>query len=111
MKVTDFNKFKEYFEANPEATEAPDTVLEEEKPAENQISIDDVMKELNEIRELLKAPKESTPEQKDTTELDELKASVKDLTEEMHKANVAQSELPKEQTVDDILKEFLTGGN
>ena len=111
MKLGDYNKFKEFFEANPDAQEAPDTLLEEPKkeaPKPEGITVADLMKEIASIKEALAVNQKSNPEPDDATksEIAELKASVKDLTAEMQKANQANTELPKEQTADDILKSF-----
>ena len=111
MKIGDYNKFKEYFEANPEAQEAPDEILKDEKPAENQVTIEDLMKSLNELREAITAQKSTpAPENDNQSEIEALKASVKDLTAEMQKANQANTDMPKEETADDILSKFITGG-
>lgn len=110
MKIGDYNKFKEYFEANPEAQEAPDEILKDEKPAENQVTIEDLMKSLNELREAITKKSEPEPTPDNQSEIEELKASVKDLTAEMQKANQANTDMPKEETADDILTKFITGG-
>lgn len=110
MKIADFNIFKNFFEKNPEAVEAPDSLLEETKPIENQITLEDLMKSLNELRDAINTQK-STPAPDTQSEIEELKASVKDLTAEMQIANQANSDLPKEETADDILRSFFTGGN
>ena len=114
MKLGDYNKFKEFFEANPDAQEAPDNLLEEPKeaPKPESVTVADLMKEIASIKEALAANQKSNPEPDEATksEIAELKAPVKDLTTEMQKANQANSDLPKEKTADDILKEFLTGG-
>ena len=113
MKVADFEKFKSYFEANPEATEAPDTLLEEKESEAPKPEVTlDLIKELTELKTAIAGLQElkSKQETDSKSEIEELKSSVKDLTAEMQKSNRANSELPKEQTADDILREFFTGG-
>lgn len=115
MKLGDFNIFKSYFEKNPEATEAPDSILEEEKKEDTkQVTIDNLMEELKILKSViennrpLEAPKQ---DEQTKSEIEELRTSIKELTTEMQQANQKDSELPKEQTADDILKSFFTGGN
>ena len=116
MKVSDYNKFKEFFEANPDATEAPDSVLEDNKPIEGQITLDEVLKQINEVNSKVEKLSELTEKlnsidkKEDTTAIDEIKAEVKQMKEEAQKKAQADSTLPEPESADDILKNFLTGG-
>ena len=116
MKISDYNKFKEFFEANPDATEAPDSVLEDNKPIEGQITLDEVLKQINEVNSKVEKLSELTEKlnsidkKEDTTAIDEIKAEVKQMKEEAQKKAQADSTLPEPESADDILKNFLTGG-
>ena len=118
MKVSDYNKFKEFFEANPDATEAPDSVLEDNKPIEGQITLDDVLKQINEVSSKVEKLSElsdklnslDTKKEPDTSAIDELKAEVKALKEESQHAAQAGAVMPQEPTADDVIKKFITGG-
>lgn len=110
MKVGDFNKFKQYFEENPEAQEAPDTLLEEEKPMEGQMTIEDLHKEIAALANSLETLSKLGKRQEPNKDIEELKQEVADLKAEKQAQAQKDSELPPEQTADDILKSFLTGG-
>ena len=115
MKLGDFNIFKSYFEKNPEATEAPDSMLEEEKKEESKlVTINDLLDEIQILKQTIVNNKSlEVPKQDETTksEIEELRTSIKELTTEMQQANAANADMPKEETSDDILKSFFTGGN
>lgn len=110
MKVTDFNKYKQYFEENPEAQEAPDTLLEEEQPMEGQITIEDIHKEIAALSSSIEMLSKLGKRQEPNNDIESLKQEVADLKAEKQAQAQKDSELPKEQTADDILKSFLTGG-
>lgn len=116
MKVSDYNKFKEFFEANPDATEAPDSVIEDTKPIEGQITLDEVLKQINEVSSKVEKLSEITEKlnsldkKDDTTAIDELKAEVKSLKEETQHAAQAEAVMPQEPTADDVIRKFITGG-
>lgn len=116
MKVSDYNKFKEFFEANPDATEAPDSVIEDNKPIEGQITLDEVLKQINEVNSKVEKLAELTNKlnsldnKDDTSAIDELKAEVKSLKEETQHAAQAEAVMPQEPTADDVIRKFITGG-
>ncbi|MBQ1571818.1 MAG: hypothetical protein IIZ78_11880 [Clostridiales bacterium] len=116
MKVSDYNKFKEFFEANPDATEAPDSVIEDNKPIEGQITLDEVLKQINEVNSKVEKLAELTDKlnsldnKDDTSAIDELKAEVKSLKEDTQHAAQAEADMPQEQTADDIIRKFIEGG-
>ena len=116
MKVSDYNKFKEFFEANPDATEAPDSVIEDNKPIEGQITLDEVIKQINEVSSKVEKLSEITEKlnsldkKDDTTAIEELKAEVKSLKEDTQRAAQAEADMPQEPTADDVIRKFITGG-
>lgn len=111
MKLFEFLKAKEYIEKNPEAKEIPDDVLVEKKeePAQDKttITVEELMNELQAIKTLI--ANKPVEENKTNDDLETLKASVKDLTAEMQKANQLNTDMPKEETADDILSNFMKG--
>ena len=116
MKISDYNKIKAFFEQNPDATEAPDSVLEDNKPIEGQITLDEVLKQINEVSSKVEKISQLTEKlssldkMEDTKAIDELKAEVKQMKEEAQKQAQSDSTLPEPESADDILTKFLTGG-
>lgn len=118
MKISDYNKIKAFFEQNPDATEAPDSVLEDDKPIEGQITLDEVLKQINEVSSKVEKLSElteklnslDTKKEPDTSAIDELKAEVKALKEDTQHAAQAEADMPQEQTADDIIRKFIEGG-
>ena len=118
MKISDYNKIKAYFEANPDSQEAPDSVLEDTQPMDGQITLDEVLKQINEVSSKVekisqlteKLNSVDTKKEPDTSAIDELKAEVKALREDTQHAAQAESVMPQEQTADDIIRKFIEGG-
>lgn len=116
MKLFEFLKAKEYVEKNPDAQDIPDEVMQEpeKEPESNKVTIDNLLKEFQILKSVIENNKKwEVPKQDEQTksEIDELRNSIKELTTEMQQANQKTSDLPKEETSDDILKSFFTGGN
>lgn len=112
MKVSDY-KIDAFLKANPDAETIPINEIKEDEP---EITIADIMKKLTELGEKINTPKtvDEPPAKKSindkTDTLEFLAAEIKAIKEEAQAQAIAKSELPEEQTVDDILKGFL-GGN
>lgn len=118
MKISDY-KLSEYLKNNPEAESIPvNEIKEDEAPMENQVTIEDAMKQIsgleekiNRVTDLLDSLK--SEDKKDDTSDDMLKAlseEVKSLKEESQRAAQAEAVMPQEQTADDIIRNFITGG-
>lgn len=112
MKVSDY-KIDAFLKANPDAETIPINEIKEDEP---EITIADIMKKLTDLEEKINTPKtvDEPPAKKSisdkTDAIEALKAEVKAIREGAQAQAIANSELPKKQTVDDILKGFL-GGN
>ena len=113
MKLFEFLKAKEYIEKNPEAKEIPDDVLvekEQEEAPKTQVTVEDLMKELESLKKIIEVNNKPVDVPTETNkEIEDLKASVRDLTAEMQKANAANADMPQEETADDILSNFMKG--
>ena len=112
MKVGDFNKFKQYFEENPEAQEAPDTLIEDTTPVvttpenPNQVTIEDLFEQVKQLKATLDNNKNDTS----AKEIEELKAEVKNMKEESQRQAQSEATIPQEPTADDVIRKFITGG-
>lgn len=116
MKISDY-KIDAFLKANPDAESIPINEIKEEEP---EITIADIMKKLTDLEAKINAPapvdeppKEEPKEEPKDDKSDVIAAlaeEVKALKEGAQRKAIEDSELPKEQTADDILKSFI-GGN
>ena len=119
MKISDY-KLSEYLKANPEAENIPvSEVKEDEATMENQITIEDAMKQISSLDEKINNlvaaidKLHETEDKKDDTSAEMLKAlseEVKSVKEDTQHAAQAEADMPREQTADDIIRNFITGG-
>lgn len=118
MKISDY-KLSEYLKNNPEADSIPvNEIKEDETPMENQVTIEEAMKQISGLEEKLNRVTElldnfRAEDKKDDTSDDMLKAlseEVKSLKEETQLKAQAEAVMPQEQTADDIIRNFITGG-
>lgn len=112
MKVGDFNIFKDYFEKNPDALEAPDSLIEDTTPVvttpdnPNQVTIEDLLEQVKQLKESLDNNKNDTS----AKEIEDLKAEVKSMKEESQRQAQSEATIPQEPTADDVIRKFITGG-
>lgn len=121
MKVSDYKIYEEYFKNNPESQEAPDDILEKNAPKEEpkdepELTLKDVINELSLLKDQIKTiqtkpePSEDKTKSENAEKLDALTEEVKKIKEEAQKKAIDDSELPKEQTADDVIRNFIMGG-
>ena len=112
MKISDY-KIDAFLKANPDAESIPINEIKEDEP---EITIADIMKKLTDLEAKINAPApvdeppKEEPKDDKSDVLAALAEEVKALKEGAQAKAIADSELPKEQTADDILKSFI-GGN
>jgi len=122
MKVSDY-KISEFLKNNPDAESIPVNEIkeeEEEAPMENQITLEEAMKQIssldekiNKLTETIDKLHETSDDKKDETSAEMLKSlteEVKSLKEETQLKAQAEAVMPQEQTADDIIRKFITGG-
>lgn len=119
MKVSDYKIYEQYFKDNPESQEAPDDILENNAPKEEpELTLKDVIEHLSLLEEQVKSmqtkpepSEDKTKSENDANEkLDALTEEVKKIKEEAQKKAIDDSELPTEQTADDVIRNFIMGG-
>lgn len=118
MKISDY-KLSEYLKNNPDIESIPiNEVKEDEAPVETQNSLEDAMEQISSLDEKISKLSEVIDklyqvEDKDDTSNDMLKAlseEVKELKEGTQLKAQAEAVMPQEQTADDIIRKFITGG-
>ena len=120
MKISDY-KISEFLKNNPDAESIPvNEIKEEEAPMENQITLEDAMKQIssldekiNKLTETIDKLNETSDDKKDETSAEMLKSlteEVKSLKEETQLKAQAEAVMPQEQTADDIIRKFIEGG-
>ena len=118
MKISDY-KISEFLKNNPDAESIPvNEIKEEEAPMENQVTIEEAMKQISGLDEKINGLISAidalkSEDKKDETSVDMLKAlseEVKSLKEETQLKAQSEAVMPQEQTADDIIRNFITGG-
>lgn len=119
MKISDY-KISEFLKNNPDAESIPvNEIKEDEAPMENQVTIEEAMKQISGLDEKINSLVAAidalkSEDKKDDTSIDMLKAlseEVKSLKEDTQHAAQAEADMPQEQSADDIIRKFIIGGN